>query len=277
MNPSRKTRSILPKSPHLFRCPAPLTHPHNRIFCPEVGNAVPASFPQRGPSRSVVGDPSLSENRRDVHPTRSLHSEKNTMKRHIFFLLALAGLVTACASTSPVPEGTGLEDSPEWVQNMGDYQLNFGESSQGIGAVGSAPKSSMGTQVQREDALLAARNQLAVQIKVRVRSVITQTRQRLLEAGVDGAEEIGRLNTENAIMQKVDETIVGSRVLKQWKDSESGELYVWVVLDKTSMNRIKQAALGTLKGEKLDEAQKRHKETIDRLFQENMDNLGGKQ
>lgn len=199
------------------------------------------------------------------------------MKTHLLVLLALAGLTTACSSTAPVPEGSDLSDSPEWVQNMGDYQFNFGEDTEGIGAVGSAPKSGLGSQVQREDALLAARNQLATQIRVRVRSVITQTRQRLLESGVEGTEEIGRLNTENVLMQQVDTTIRGSRVLKQWKDPESGELYVWVVLDKRSMNRFKQAAARVLEGEKLDEAQQRHKDTIDQAFRENLESLGRKQ
>jgi len=199
------------------------------------------------------------------------------MKTQILALLALATLVTACSSTSPVPEGSALSDSPEWVQNMGDYQSNFGENSEGVGAVGSAPKSGLGTQVQREDALLAARNQLAAQIRVRVRSVITQTRQRLLEAGVEGTEEIGRLNTENALMQKMDTTLRGSRVLKQWKDPASGELYVWVALDQKSMSRLKQLAARALEGEKLNEAHQQHKDTIDQAFRENLENLGGQQ
>ena len=192
-------------------------------------------------------------------------------------LAALVLLLAGCSSTAPVPEGTDLEDTPEWVQNQGDYQLNFGENKEGIGAAGSAPKSGLGTQVQREDALLAARNQLAAQIRVRVRSIISQTRQRLLESGVEGTEEIGRLNTENVIMQKVDETITGSRVLKQWKDPENGELHVWVVLDEKSMTRLKQAAARVLEGERLDEAQKRHKEMIDEVFRENLESLGRKQ
>ena len=42
-------------------------------------------------------------------------------------LAALVLLLAGCSSTAPVPEGTNLEATPEWVQNQGDYQLNFGE------------------------------------------------------------------------------------------------------------------------------------------------------
>jgi len=196
------------------------------------------------------------------------------MKYSLILLSAVTLFFIACSSKEPVPEGSDLEDTPEWVQNQGDYQLNFGEDKEGIGAIGSAPKSTLGSQIQREDALLAARSQLASQMRVRVRNVISQTRQRLLEAGMEGTEEIGRLNTENLIMQKVDENIEGSRVIKQWKDPENGELYVWVIIDDKSINRIKAAAVRIQEEEKLDKASNRHKEMIDDAFKENLEALG---
>ena len=35
-------------------------------------------------------------------------------------LAALVLLLAGCSSTAPVPEGTDLEDTPEWVQNRED-------------------------------------------------------------------------------------------------------------------------------------------------------------
>ncbi len=195
------------------------------------------------------------------------------------FLLTLvwvAGVtlfLSGCSSNqAAVREGTSLEDQPEWVQTLGDYSSNF-PGKEGIGAVASAPKSKLGSQVQREDALLAARNELATRIKARVRSVLSSTRQRLLEQGVEEAEELGTANTQNAVQQRVDENLIGSRVIKQWMDPDSSELYVWVVLDGEGLAQMKSAIQREVMDQRLARARDQHREMLKDAFDTEMEQL----
>ena len=187
-----------------------------------------------------------------------------------FITLVLVG----CSGGSPVPEGSNFEDTPDWVQNNGDYQINFGSDKEGIGALGYGRKGKMGTAAMRGRAQMDARNNLASQIKVRVRNIISQTRQELLEVGVAGAQDLGSVNTEDAIMQKVDQVLSGTRIIKQWKDPESGELIVWMIIDKESLSRLKETVLNGLLQEKLDSASIRHEDKIDQAFKDNVQGLG---
>ncbi len=191
------------------------------------------------------------------------------------FLLAVAVWVAAsgCSSNqAAVQDGTRLDDQPEWVQTLGDYSTNF-PGKEGIGAVASAPGSRLGSQVQREDALLAARNELATRIKARVRSVLSSTRQRLLEQGVEEAEELGTVNTQNAVQQRVDENLIGSRVIKQWKDPDSGELYVWVVLDGEGLAQMRSAIQREVMDQRLAKARDQHRQMLKEAFDTEMEQL----
>ena len=127
------------------------------------------------------------------------------MKTFIIFSMT-ALLMVGCTKTTAVKEGSEISDTPDWVQSMGDYE-------KGIGAIGSSPKSNLGSQVQREDATLAARNELAKSIESKVQSSISQTRQRLIEQGIAGAEELGTLQTQNAARQLVNMKLNRSRPL----------------------------------------------------------------
>ena len=91
------------------------------------------------------------------------------MKFKYIFTSIFTLVLVGCSGGSPVPEGTDLGGSPEWVQNDGDYQINFGEDKEGIGALGYGRKSQMGTAAMRGRAQMDARNNIAAQIKVRVR------------------------------------------------------------------------------------------------------------
>ena len=72
-------------------------------------------------------------------------------------LIITSGLVLlGCSATSTgVKEGSNISEKPDWVQSMGRYE-------KGIGTVGIAPKSGAGTQMQVNEALLAARTQLTL-------------------------------------------------------------------------------------------------------------------
>ena len=76
------------------------------------------------------------------------------MKNLIITLgLGLGLTLSGCSSNTAVLPGSEINDTPDWVQTMGYYD-------KGEGNIGSSPKSGLGSQVQREDAMLAARNAL---------------------------------------------------------------------------------------------------------------------
>ena len=68
--------------------------------------------------------------------------------KNLILILILGLTMMGCSSKTAVQEGTEISEQPDWVQAMGSYD-------KGQGAIGSSPKSSLGSQVQREDALLA--------------------------------------------------------------------------------------------------------------------------
>ena len=177
----------------------------------------------------------------------------------LFTLTAL--LMVGCTTTTAVKEGSEISDTPDWVQSMGLYE-------KGIGAIGSSPKSNLGSQVQREDATLVARNELAKSIESKVQSSISQTRQRLIEQGIAGAEELGTLQTQNAARQLVNMKLNRSRPLKQWKDPESGELYVWVVIDEKDLVGMQSDMHSRVVRKSLKDADKQHDQTIKETFDE---------
>jgi len=121
--------------------------------------------------------------------------------------------------------------------------------------------------------LLAARNELATRIKARVRSVLSSTRQRLIEQGVEEAEELGTVNTQNAVQQKVDENLIGSRVVKQWMDPDSEELYVWVVLDGEGLAQMRSAIQREVMQQRLRDAEEKHRRMLKEAFDDEMQQL----
>ena len=175
----------------------------------------------------------------------------------------LTGLLMAgCAASTAVKEGSAISDQPDWVQSMGYYD-------KGVGAIGSSAKSNLGSQVQREDAMLSARNELAKNIESRVQSAISQTRQRLIEQGIAGAEELGSLQTQNAARQVVKMRLKNSRPVKQWKDPESGELYVWVVIEQRDLVAMQADVNGKVVGKTLKDASNaQHDQKIKDAFNE---------
>ena len=59
-----------------------------------------------------------------------------------------------------------------------------------------------------------------------------------------------------------------SRPIKQWKDSESGELYVWVVIEQKDLAAMQSDVSGKIVRKTLKEADKQHDETIKEAFNE---------
>ena len=180
------------------------------------------------------------------------------------WIIALGfGLVLSACAVPPkaVKTGSEISETPEWVQTMGRYV-------KGEGAIGSSPKSGLGSQVQREDAMLAARNALAQNIDIKVQSAISQTRQRLIEQGIAGAIELGTLQTQNAAKQMVNQHLKNSRPIKQWKDPESEELYVWVIIEQVDLDQMAGDVHGKIIRKQLEDSGEKHKSTIRETFNE---------
>ncbi|MGK5091400.1 LPP20 family lipoprotein [Deltaproteobacteria bacterium TL4] len=164
------------------------------------------------------------------------------MKYFGLFVVVMS-LFMACSSANVVPEGTKVQEQPEWVQNMGMYP-------KGIGSIGSAPRSPLGTQAQRNEAIMVARNQLAGQLQTVVQNASTQSQKQLIESSPKAAEVIASSFTEVTMRQVVNQTLTGSMPIKQWIDPVSNELYVWVVIDENSLvPRIQAAMRQQLQGE----------------------------
>lgn len=179
--------------------------------------------------------------------------------KNIIIALGLGLALSACTGSTAVEPGSEIDDTPEWVQSMGYYE-------KGEGAMSSSPKSGLGSQVQREDAMLAARNALAQNIDTKIQSAISSTRQRLIEQGVTGASELGSAQTQNAARGLVNLRLKNSRPIKQWKDPESGELYVWVVINQADLDRMRADVHGKVIREQLKDAGEEHRETINKTF-----------
>ncbi|MBF0240723.1 MAG: LPP20 family lipoprotein [SAR324 cluster bacterium] len=157
--------------------------------------------------------------------------------------LVLCSLIAACSSQNVVPEGTKVQEQPDWVQNLGLYD-------KGLGSIGSAPRSPLGTQAQRNEAIMVARNQLAGQLQTVVQNASTQSQKQLLESSPDAAEVVASSFTEVTMRQVVNETLTGSMPIKQWIDPVSNELYVWVVIEENNLiPRIQAGMRQRLKGE----------------------------
>ncbi|MBF0239941.1 MAG: LPP20 family lipoprotein [SAR324 cluster bacterium] len=168
-------------------------------------------------------------------------------------------LITACSSSNVVPEGTKVPEQPEWIQTLGIYP-------QGIGTIGSAPRSPLGTQAQRNEAIMVARNQLAGQLQTIVQNASTQSQKQLLESSPTAAKVIASSFTEVVMRQIVNQTLTGSMPIRQWIDPMSNELYVWVVIDENNLvPRIQAAMRQQLKGESKDH--QKALETMDEQIQ----------
>ncbi len=181
--------------------------------------------------------------------------------KKLIIILVISLALSACGKSPAVKTGSEISDTPEWVQTMGLYK-------KGEGAIGSSPKSGLGSQVQREDATLSARNALAQNINIKIQSAISQTRQRLIEQGIAGASELGTLQTQNAARGMVNKRLKNTRPIKQWKDPESGELYVWVTIEQVDLDRMAGDVHGKIIRKQLKEAGEQHNETIRETFNE---------
>lgn len=137
--------------------------------------------------------------------------------RNLFVYLSVALLLLGCAAagtkTSGDKPGSG---APAWVLNP--------EKSGYISVVGSAPKQDWGGHAaQYRVAEMKARQELAQMVRVRVESTnryATEDRGGKVSRGAD---------VETRLQSSVDLSLESARVIEEWMDPQSGELYIWLV------------------------------------------------
>jgi hypothetical protein len=189
-----------------------------------------------------------------------ISNQGDTMK-NILITLGIGLALSACTATNAVKTGSDIDEKPDWAVNMGSYD-------KGEGAIGISPKSGLGTQVQIDDAMLSARNQLAKIVGSKIQSAISETRQRLIEQGIAGASELGSTQTQNYVRNLVNLRLKNSRPIKQWKDPENGELHVWVVINQVDLDRMQGDVHGKIIRKQLKDAGEEHRDTIKKTFGE---------
>lgn len=135
--------------------------------------------------------------------------------RHLVIGLA-ALLLLGCAS-SDLPGSDQLGAGvPAWVLNPGKPGY--------LSVVGSAPQQDWGgRQAQYRVAEMKARQELAQMVRVRVES----TSQFAVE---DRAGKVSRnADIETKLHSSVELSLESARVIEEWSDPQSGELYIWLV------------------------------------------------
>jgi hypothetical protein len=164
--------------------------------------------------------------------------------------LALAGLVGCAPKLAPntVPvTTTSVKNAPAWIDNE--------EIPDGLAATGIAQANPMGDKsLQRTVAIADARTKLAGKLKVRVQNMFSQLNQQVTNASADGGKPIKTdvMNRviENVTRQLVDQELAGTSTRSFWSDPSDGNLYVFVVMTKDTLDRaLAGAAQGQIKKE----------------------------
>ena len=144
----------------------------------------------------------------------------------IIFLLA------GCAAKMQVKEGSKLADKPEWARKSGKYD-------KGIGAVGIARHSKLGSQRSINQALLAARVQLSQIIESKVEAAVELASEEAIILGLPEGKEIGQLTQQEQARTFVKQTLAMSQPIDEWVDPVNKEIYKWVVIEQRELDILR--------------------------------------
>lgn len=137
------------------------------------------------------------------------------MTRLFLFCVLLAALPLAWGAERGMP-ATGM---PAWVLNP--------EKAGYVSVVGAAPKQDWGGRdAQYRVAQMKARQELAQMVRVQVKST-SQSSMEQREGKVTGEADI-----EISVQSRVDLSLDAARVVEEWVDPKTGELYIWLVTPK---------------------------------------------
>lgn len=157
----------------------------------------------------------------------------------LFMALMVAILVAGCAhepEQKPKVANEALQqefaNAPSWVLSP--------ESAGKLVAVGSSRIGPAGMQFAREEAIAAARDEMARQMSVRVKNM---TKRFMQVTGVGDQQMVDRVSA-TVSKQVTNEVLTGSRQKDIWI-SPSGELYVYVELDPAFASKTVSEAIKT--------------------------------
>jgi hypothetical protein len=152
--------------------------------------------------------------------------------------LLLAGLVGCGAQKAPTTvavTSSPTKNAPSWIDNE--------EIPDGLAAVGIAQGNPMGDKsLQRTVAIADARTKLAGKLKVRVQNMFSQLNQEVTTAAADGTKKPIKSDVMNRVIdnvtrQLVDQELAGTSTRAFWTDPADGNLYVFVVMTRDTMDR----------------------------------------
>ena len=116
-------------------------------------------------------------------------------------------------------------DAPEWVCNGEDIEGS-------IVATGSAPKSKLGMNFTKNEAMAAARSALALAIQADVKTKVEQFAR---STGVGDAETADKVSTQVS-KQIAKIKLKGTKRLKTWNHPQTGEMFVLMGVPVASVN-----------------------------------------
>jgi len=175
----------------------------------------------------------------------------------IIFLLA------GCAAKMGVKEGSDLREKPVWVLNMGKYE-------KGIGAVGVAKSTKLGTQRQINQANLAARMQLAQIINSKIEGAVESAAESAIMLNLPEGQEIGQLTEQEQVRTFVKQSLQMTQPNAQWKDRENGELYVWMIMKQRDLDILRGKISRKALKKSLNDTNETHQEKM-KLLDEKID------
>ena len=175
----------------------------------------------------------------------------------IIFLLA------GCAAKMQVKEGSKLNDKPVWAMNMGKYE-------KGIGAVGVARSTSLGTQRQINQANLAARIQLAQILESKIEGAVESAAESAIMLNLPEGQEIGQLTEQEQVRTFVKQSLQMTQPNAQWKDRENGELYIWLIMKQRDLDILRGKISRKALKKSLNDTNETHQEKM-KLLDEKID------
>lgn len=162
--------------------------------------------------------------------------------RKIFSIALIGGslLFFGCSKSPSTPEcQIDGAKAPSWVCDGGASMKG------GIFAVGSAPKSPLGITFQREEAMAHARDEIAREIKLKVKNMIKSY---MSSTGMGDSQTAERVVT-SVSKQVTSLALQGTKLIKTWT-SPNGTMYVLVGVDKNIKNYVKNAVATTFRNDK---------------------------
>jgi hypothetical protein len=150
-------------------------------------------------------------------------------------LLALVGCAGGQAPVTAPVTTTQSRNAPVWIDNE--------EIPDGLAAVGIAQPNVMGDKgLQRTVAVADARTKLAGKLKVRVQNMFSQLNQQVTAAAADTGgkpikTDVMNRVIENVSRQLVNQELAGTNTRGTWTDPGDGDLYVFLVMTKDSMDQ----------------------------------------